>query len=414
MQKYKIFDISLFVASVIVGLSFAPVEVDLTKFLIVISIYLIFSAIYSNIRIQQGNGGGSFDYGISYSQSFTLFAGPFGLFIFEFIHRFNVYLQRKYTKTADADEFTDTLYNIGSFVLYNTLGYLIFFALYPFAQMIPFGYFLLFFVVTVINSWNAHGLMAFSFYLSGNINSWSEVWAFLKNRTLFDNGKVAITNALLYYFVMESQWEMLIGLFLLNYVVSKSFVSSQEKAQNELERDRFREMAYTDFMTGLSNRAMMDKQMEEINGTDEVLGIVVADIDKFKQINDNYNHAVGDKVIQHFADILKSHTSKDDCVFRSGGEEFTIFLRGRNYLECLEFLKSVSTYVNAHPAEVEYDGNVTSIVYSASFGLYFNKMTEELPMERAYIYADQLLLKAKEQGRNRHVVKNGERSSVYA
>ena len=137
--------------------------------------------------------------------------------------------------------------------------------------------------------------MAFSFYLSGNINSWSEVMAFFKNRTLFDIGKVAITNALLYYFVMESQWEMLIGLFLLNYVVSKSFVSSQEKAQNELERDRFREMAYTDFMTGLSNRAMMDKQMDEINGTDEVLGIVVADIDKFKQINDNYNHAVGDK-----------------------------------------------------------------------------------------------------------------------
>lgn len=414
MPKYKIFDVSLFVASIIVGLSFAPIEVDLIKFLIVISIYLIFSAIYSNIKIQQGNGRGSFDYGISYSQSFTLFAGPFGLFIFEFIHRFNVYLQRKYTKTADADEFTDTLYNIGSFVLYNTLGYLIFFAFYPFAQTIPFGYFLLFFVVTVINSWNAHGLMAFSFYLIGNINSWSEVWAFLKNRTLFDNGKVAITNALLYYFVMESQWEMLIGMFLLNYVVSKSFVSRQEKAQNELERDRFREMAYTDFMTGLSNRAMMDKQMEEINGTDEVLGIVVADIDKFKQINDNYNHAVGDKVIQHFADILKSHTSKDDCVFRSGGEEFTIFLRDRNYLECLEFLKSVSTYVNAHPVEVEYDGNETSIVYSASFGLYFNKMTEELPMERAYIYADQLLLKAKEQGRNRHVVKNGERSSVYA
>ena len=123
---------------------------------------------------------------------------------------------------------------------------------------------------------------------------------------------------------------------------------------------------------------------------------------------------LGTSVIQHFADILKSHTSKEDCVFRSGGEEFTIFLRGRNYLECLEFLKSVSCYVNAHPAEVEFDGNETSIVYSASFGLYFNKMTEELPMERAYIYADQLLLEAKEQGRNRHVVKNGERLSVYA
>jgi len=414
MWKYKIFDVSLFIASLIVGLSFAPLEVDLTKFLIVISIYLIFSAIYSNIKIQQGNGAGSFDYGISYSQSFALFAGPFGLLIFEFIHRFNVYFQRKYTKTADADEFTDTLYNIGSFVLYNTVGFILFFSLYPYAQLIPFGYFLLFFLVALLNRWQGQCLMAFAFYLNGNITSWSEVRTFLKKITLFDIGKLSITNALLYYFVMENQWEMLIGLFLLNYVVSKSFVSNQEKVQNELERDRFREMAYTDFMTGLSNRAMMDKQMDEINGTDEVLGIVVADIDKFKQINDNYNHAVGDRVIQHFAEVLKAHTTKEDCVFRSGGEEFTIFLRGRNYVECLDFLKSVSTHVNAHPAEVEFDGKDTFIDYSASFGLYFNKMTEELPMERAYIYADQLLLEAKEQGRNRHVVKNGERSPAYA
>lgn len=414
MWKYKIFDVSLFVASLIVGLSFAPLEVDLTKFLIVISIYLVFSAVYSNITIQQGNGGGTFDYGISYSLSFILFAGPFGLLIFEFFHRFNVYFQRKYTKTADPDEFTDTLYNIGSFVLYNTVGFILFFTALPYAQTIPFGYFLLFFAVALINRLQASGLMAFAFYLSGNIKSWAEVMTFFTRITLFDIGKVSITNALLYYFVMESQWEMLIGLFLLNYVVSKSFVSSQEKVQNELERDRFREMAYTDFMTGLSNRAMMDKQMDEINGTDEVLGIVVADIDKFKQINDNYNHAVGDRVIQHFAEVLKAHTTNEDCVFRSGGEEFTIFLRGRNYVECLEFLKSVSSYVNTHPAVAEFNGNDTTIVYSASFGLYYNKMTEELPMERAYIYADQLLLEAKDQGRNRHVVKNGERSPVYA
>jgi PleD family two-component response regulator len=153
--------------------------------------------------------------------------------------------------------------------------------------------------------------------------------AFYKKRSVLDTGKVAITNGLLFYFVMESQWEMLIVFFIMNYIVSKSFLSKHETIQNELERDRFREMAYTDFMTGLSNRAMMDKKMEEINGTNEVLAIVVADIDKFKSINDSYNHAIGDRVIQHFAGILKSQTSKDDCVFRSGGEEFTLFLRYR-------------------------------------------------------------------------------------
>ncbi|MBW9235650.1 hypothetical protein JQK62_26365, partial [Leptospira santarosai] len=59
----------------------------------------------------------------------------------------------------------------------------------------------------------ASGLLSFAFYLSGNIQSWSEVVTFFKKISLFDAGKVSITNALLYYFVMESQWEMLIGLF---------------------------------------------------------------------------------------------------------------------------------------------------------------------------------------------------------
>lgn len=414
MSKDKLFDVFLFIASLGVGLYFAPLEVDPLKYFIVISIYLLFSAIYSNLRILQGSGTTSFDYGISYSQSFTLFAGPFGLFFFEFIHRFTVYFQRKYTNTADKHEFTDTLYNIGSFVLYNTVGFILFFSLYPYAQAIPFGYFLLFFLIALLNSWQANILLLSAFYLSGTSHTWSEVMGFFRNRTLLDIGKIAITNALLYHFVMQSQWELLIGLFLLNYLVSKSFFSRQQSIENKLERDRFREMAYTDFMTGLSNRAMMDKEMAEINGTGEVLGIVVADIDNFKQINDSYNHAIGDQVIQHFAGILKSRSSTKDCIFRSGGEEFTLFLRGRSEIECVEFLESLRKYVHDNPVSVDFHGIETTISYTASFGLYFDQMTEELPMERAYIYADQLLLEAKDQGRNRLVVRNGQQLFEHA
>jgi diguanylate cyclase (GGDEF)-like protein len=414
LQKYKIFDISLFAISVVVAILFAPLEVDWTKFLLVSAIYLVFSTIYSNLRIKYGKGTGSYDYGVSYTQSLALFAGPFGLLIFETVHRFVIFFQRKYMKTADEDEFTDTLYNIGSFTLYHTVGYLFFFALFPYAEMIPFGYFLLFFVSAVIISWQSDSLLVIAFYISGNVRTWSEVVAFYKKRSILDTGKVAITNGLLFYFVMENQWEMLIVFFIMNYIVSKSFLSKHETIQNELERDRFREMAYTDFMTGLSNRAMMDKKMEEINGTNEVLAIVVADIDKFKSINDSYNHAIGDRVIQHFAGILKSHASNDDCVFRSGGEEFTLFLRGRSYAECLEVLESVRSYVSAHPVHVEHNGAETAIAYTASYGLYFNKMTEELPMERAYIYADQLLLEAKDLGRNRVNVSDGQRVMIHS
>jgi hypothetical protein len=230
---YKIFDVSLFVTSVIIGLSFAPLGVDLMKYLIVFSIYLLFSSIYSNLRIQQGNGNASFDYGISYSLSFALFAGPLGLLLYETAHRFIIYFQRKYTKTADEDELTDTLYNIGSFVLYNTVALIFFFSLYPYFQTIPFGYFILFFLMATMNLLLANSLLLCSFYLSGSINySWNEVVTFFKNRSFFDIVKVALTNGLLYYFVLENQWEMLIVLFSLNYIVSKSFISKQGSIQN--------------------------------------------------------------------------------------------------------------------------------------------------------------------------------------
>lgn len=407
MEKYKIFDIALFVVSVAIGLYFAPLDVDLFKYIAVLCIYLFFSIIYTNFRVIQQNGTSSFDYGIAYSQSFAFFAGPFGLLIFEILYRFSVFFERKFTKTADEDEFTDTFYNIGSSTITNTIGFLFFMSLYPLFQEIPFSFAILFFLSAFVITMVSNGQLVIALYLSGNMPSWSEAFTFMKSRTAIDIGKNAFTNALLYHFVMADQWEMLIVLFALNFVVSKSFVSKHENAQNEIERDYFKEMAYTDFMTGLSNRAMMDKQMSEINGSNEVLGIVVIDIDKFKRINDNYNHAVGDLVIQHFSKMLKSRARNSDHIFRSGGEEFTLFLRDRTYEECIECLEGLRTQVSEQPAEVEFNGEMTQISYTVSCGLYYNAMVEGLPMERAYIYADQLLLEAKGRGRNRLVVKNG-------
>ena len=407
MWKANTYIISLFILGVIVGLSFIPLEVDLQQYTIAFIIYWLFSAFYSHLRIRTHKGDATIDYGISYSISFALFAGPFGLLLFEIVNRFTVYFQRKISKTADADEFIDTFYNIGTFVLYNTVGIIFYFSLLPFVENIPFGEIVLFFFMTLIIGWQSDMYVLVFLYLSNNLHSWAGVVEHVKNRGLLDVGKIAFTNVLLYYFLMQGQWAMLIVVFGLNYLVSQSMLSKQQSLENKLERDRFREMAYTDFMTGLSNRAWMDKQMNEINGTGEKVGIVVADIDKFKRINDSYNHAVGDRVIQHFADILKAHVNENDEIFRTGGEEFTLFLRGRNHEECVALLETLRMEVSLHPVVVDFNGYATSIDYTASFGLYFDEMTDKLPMERAYVVADQLLFKAKEHGRNRIEAKNG-------
>jgi diguanylate cyclase (GGDEF)-like protein len=104
---------------------------------------------------------------------------------------------------------------------------------------------------------------------------------------------------------------------------------------------------------------------------------------------------------------LKAHVNEDDELFRAGGEEFALFLRGRSFEECVALIETLRIHVIEHPAGVEFNGKTIPISYTASFGLYFDEMTDKLPMERAYVVADQLLLEAKEQGRNRIETKNG-------
>lgn len=147
--------------------------------------------------------------------------------------------------------------------------------------------------------------------------------------------------------------------------------------------------------------------MAELNQTGENIGIVVADIDKFKGINDSYNHAVGDKVIQHFAATLNSFLDPDDILFRSGGEEFTLCLRKRNFDETMSLLNRMLEGISNNSIEVEFNGEKIAISYTASFGLYYYKVNEHISMEKGYILADELMLQSKQLGRNQVSVMNG-------
>lgn len=126
--------------------------------------------------------------------------------------------------------------------------------------------------------------LVLTFALSGDIKTRREARnLLLRSRNLLDFSKVALSNALLLRLLQMEKWEMLIALFLLNYVVSISFYSKSQSAQHKYERDKFEQMAYRDFLTGTYNRAHMDKMMKELNQSGEYIGIVVADIDRFKK-----------------------------------------------------------------------------------------------------------------------------------
>lgn len=233
---------------------------------------------------------------------------------------------------------------------------------------------------------------------------------FIKGRSKADSLQKAISNGFLFLFITEGHWGLMLAFFLLSYLSSRAAVLQSQSIQHKMERDRFEQMAYTDFLTKLHNRTYMNKVMNELNSSDETIGIVVCDIDNFKQINDTYNHTVGDSVIQHFAKLLKSSLGENDYLFRSGGEEFTIILRNRPFNECETLIKSIQHETEQLQIVTKYRLEDISIGCTASFGMYYFTTSRRMDIKQGYIQADDLLYRAKELGKNQVISKNGLRN----
>jgi len=402
VNKAQIFDFFLFFTALGLALGFGTIPIDKHTYAAALLLYWLFSSLYYHQVVSNRKKNFTIEYGISFTSSMGMFAGPLGVFLFETVFRFTVYLYKKWTRTADPEEFLDIFYNIGAFSIISTVAYYLYRLLGPLFDSIPFGFWVLMLLINIIISLLSSLMLSIVLRLYREVSTLGEMLQFiLRSRSPIDFGKVALTNGFLLVFLEEGRWELVIIMFLFNYMVSLSFYSKAQSIHDKAERDQFKKMALNDFLTGLANRASMDAKMAELDGSDEYIGIIVTDIDQFKQVNDSFNHAVGDRVLQHFSSLLKTRIPGDACTFRSGGEEFTLILRKRSYAACSELIQALRTEVENSPVPVEYNGEAASISYTVSFGLYYFKATTPFSMEKAYIAADQLLLEAKRAGRNR-------------
>lgn len=159
------------------------------------------------------------------------------------------------------------------------------------------------------------------------------------------------------------------------------------------------EKAYSDPLTGLNNRAAFDKSIEQevdlATRHEHSLSIMMLDLDRFKQINDNYGHIVGDAVLKSFADCIMECMRSSDIVFRYGGEEFVILLRNTKVAGA----KLLAERMRKNVEDMKFDYNNIKLNISVSIGLAeFKEGDDRLTLvERV----DALLYKAKEHGRNR-------------
>ena len=170
--------------------------------------------------------------------------------------------------------------------------------------------------------------------------------------------------------------------------------------RKEIER-QMQELATMDFLTGLPNRRHFMQRMEEQlarleRGGETRAAVLMIDLDHFKDVNDQYGHAVGDLVLKHFAAVLRLELRKVDAVGRIGGEEFSLILPGAGTRAAQAFGRRLQARLQRSPL---IDGT-RRIAVQVSIGVAALR-AGEAGVDAALLRADAALYRAKEGGRNR-------------
>ncbi len=175
-----------------------------------------------------------------------------------------------------------------------------------------------------------------------------------------------------------------------------------EKSQDEISRQNIElvKLATRDPLTDLLNRRSLfeglNSLLSETQAGGGVLACIMLDIDHFKRVNDTYGHAVGDKVIQIFAQILQDAVRPNDIVGRYGGEEFVIILANDDEVHAIDTAERIRETVNETRSSELPEG----LIISSSFGVS-STAGDVWRSDTLIDNADQCLYVAKKNGRNR-------------
>ncbi|MEL6435479.1 MAG: GGDEF domain-containing protein [Pseudomonadota bacterium] len=151
----------------------------------------------------------------------------------------------------------------------------------------------------------------------------------------------------------------------------------------------------SDPLTGVANRRGLEEKLSS-RGKPAERAVIMADIDRFKSINDRYGHAVGDEVLVAFARCLEEVAGEAHIVARMGGEEFMVVADNLPVPAARMMAETMCRHVGQSISAGD-DGHGVSV--TASFGLAIGVADE--PIEAIMHRADMALYRAKDTGRNR-------------
>lgn len=165
-------------------------------------------------------------------------------------------------------------------------------------------------------------------------------------------------------------------------------------------------LSLTDGLTGLWRRSALDEKVREelrrAAAFKTTMGFMIADIDHFKRLNDNYGHQFGDAVLKRVAQLLKAGVYETDFVGRYGGEEFGIVLPRADAAGLRRKAETIRSRIEAE----HFSQGLERVRLTVSIGIAHFPQDGRSP-EELIARADAALYAAKEAGRNR-VVDAGE------
>ena len=194
-------------------------------------------------------------------------------------------------------------------------------------------------------------------------------------------------------------WDQLNSILIFQYIFSTliTLLFSYAFADRMLrQRTLLKELSVKDPLTGVGNRRAMEEKLLEITKQCSAVktqnpSLILMDLDEFKKVNDQFGHSAGDNILRDFAEVISQKLTKDDHLFRFGGEEFVVISHKRNQ----ENSSILAELLREAIDEYSFDQNRHITI---SLGI-----AEYKPDETGFEWlgrADRAMYKAKDAGRN--------------
>lgn len=157
----------------------------------------------------------------------------------------------------------------------------------------------------------------------------------------------------------------------------------------------------TDPLTGIGNyrffRRALDQELERTHRSLQPTGLIMLDVDFFKQVNDLHGHDIGNQALIHLAQLLCGTLRRLDIPCRYGGEEFAVILPDSDPTAALQVAERVRRVIAETPLQIA--GGPLSL--TVSLGIATSSIDHPRSAEQIIQEADQQLYRAKQTGRNR-------------